>query len=65
MKSKAQITTMMLAVLAELHYYDPKTVYSHKILYKTLRTQLETICKILEDDIPEEYIEEIEKYIEL
>lgn len=66
MKNKEQITVMMLAVLAELKDFTITDIIVNKpLLYHSLTTQLRTYCEILDEDIPKDYIEQIEEYTEI
>lgn len=67
MLSKDEIVQNMLAVLTELQAYD-KVYHPSDIqmrIYNGFLNELETYCKVLDDDIPDEYIEQIERYISL
>lgn len=65
MLSKEKIIQNMFAVLTELQTYD-KVYHPSDIqmrLYNGLINQLKVYCEVLDDDVPEEYIEQIERYI--
>jgi len=67
MLSKDEIIQNMLAVLTELQAYD-KVYHPSDMqmrIYNGLLNELETYCKVLDDDIPDEYLEQIERYISL
>ena len=67
MLSKDEIVQNMLAVLTELQAYD-KVYHPSDMqmrIYNGLLNELETYCKVLDDDIPDEYLEQIERYISL
>ncbi len=65
MLSKDEIVQNMLAVLTELQAYDK--VYHPSDMQMRLcngfLNQLEVYCEVLDDDVPDEYTELIEKYI--
>lgn len=67
MLSKDKITQNMLAVLTELQAYDnvyhPSDVQMR--IYNRLLNKLEACREILDDDVPDEYIEQIERFISL
>lgn len=58
MKTKDEVVTMMLAVLAEL-----QSGTCSENLSKYLTVKLETIVDILDDDVPKKYWEQLEKFI--
>ena len=65
MLSKDEIVQNTLAVLTELQAYD-KVYHPSDMqmrIYNGLLNKLETYCKVLDDDVPDEYTELIEKYI--
>lgn len=65
MLSKDEIVQNMLAVLTELQAYD-KVYHPSDMqmrLYNGFLNQLEVYCEVLDDDVPDEYTELIEKYI--
>ena len=67
MLSKGEIVQNMLAVLTELQAYD-KVYHPSDMqmrIYNGLLNELEAYCKVLDDDIPDEYIEQIERFISL
>lgn len=62
MKSKNELLSMFFAVLAEL---KSKSEEPDSELKTKLQTQLELLWDILEEDVPEEYWDEIEELINL
>ena len=58
MKTKDEVVRMMLSVLAEL-----QSGTCSENLSKYLTVKLETIVDILDDEVPEEYWKQIEKFI--
>lgn len=60
MKTKEQLLRMLFEILAEL---QSGTTKSNKCLDASLRTKLELLYEILEDEVPEEYWEQIENEI--
>lgn len=61
MLSKEQIIKNMLATLTELQNNKPLDMR----IYNMLCNKLNTYCEVLGDDLPEEYISQIEECIEL
>ncbi len=61
MLSKEQIIKNMLATLTELQNNKPLDMRIYNMLYN----KLNTYCEVLSDDLPEEYISQIEEFIEL
>jgi len=61
MLSKEQIIKNMLATLTELQNNKPLDMR----IYNMLCNKLNTYCEVLGDDLPEEYISQIEEFIEL
>lgn len=61
MLSKEQIIKNMFAILTELQ----NNKSSDMRIYNMLCNKLDAYCEILGDDLPEEYISQIEEFIEL
>ncbi|MBQ6211451.1 MAG: hypothetical protein IJJ57_00990 [Ruminococcus sp.] len=61
MLSKETIIQNMLATLGELQ----ANAAAPMRLYNMLCNKLSVYCEVLEDDIPEEYVNQIEEFIEL
>lgn len=61
MKTKQELLSMLYSRLAELQDGRIKTV--NPTVAEILRTELNLLWKILGDDVPEEYWEQIEKEI--
>lgn len=61
MLSKEQIIKNMLATLTELQNNKPLDMR----IYNMLCNKLNTYCEVMGDDLPEEYISQIEEFIEL
>ena len=60
MLSNEQIIKNMLATLTELQNNKPLDMR----IYNMLCNKLNTYCEVLGDDLPEEYISQIEEFIE-
>lgn len=61
MLNKDSIIKNMLATLGELQANDAAPMR----LYNMLCNKLAVYCEILDDEIPEEYVNQIEEFIEL
>lgn len=61
MLTKKTITQNMLAVLTELQVNKAADIR----IYNMLCNKLAVYCEVLNDDLPEEYISQIEAFIEL
>ncbi|WP_295094593.1 hypothetical protein [Ruminococcus sp.] len=61
MLAKETIVQNMLATLHELQANDNVTMR----IYNMLCNKLKAYCEILDDDLPEEYISQIEEFITL
>ncbi len=61
MLSKEIITQNMLAALHELQANENVTMR----IYNMLCNKLSVYCEVLGDDLPEEYISQLEEYIDL
>lgn len=61
MKTKQELLSMLYSRLAELR--DGRIKMVNPTVAKILRTELNLLWKILGDDVPEEYWEQIEEEI--
>ena len=61
MLSKEIIIKNMLAILGELQ----ANAAANMRIYNMLCNKLSVYCEVLDDDIPEEYVEQIREFIEL
>jgi hypothetical protein len=59
MKGKNEVINQMIVALMELESNPPEHIERY------LRTRLQTLCDILDDDLPEEYFDRLENYITL
>lgn len=59
---KTQLLSMMFARLAELECTGESMTVD---LRNRLEIELTLICKILDDDVPEEYLTRLEKFISI
>lgn len=66
MLSKEKIISDMLAVLTELQAIQEKCFHPTDLqlrIYNGLTNKLEVYFQILDEDVPEEYVEQIEMFI--